>query len=197
LGNHEFSVANDLKADVPKKLGLPRRYYMFRRDGWRFLVLDGNDLSLVARHEGDPEYRQAQQMYEALVTRKVPNAQTWNGALGNEQMDWLDAQLSAAESASERAIVFCHFPVYPPNAHNLWNDTDVLQLLERHSCVAAWLNGHNHAGNYAVKNGIHYLTFPGMVETPDTTAYAVVRVRATGLEIEGFGRTPSRVLKLR
>jgi predicted phosphodiesterase len=197
LGNHEFSVADNRKPDVPEALGLDHRYYMFRVHGWRFLVLDGNDLSIVARREVDPEYRRSKQMYDTLVGQKKANAQVWNGAIGREQVDWLDTQLSATESAGERAVVFCHFPVYPPDKHNLWNDTEVVQLLERHRCVAAWMNGHNHAGNYAVKNGIHYVTFPGLVETADTTAYALVRVRPTHLEIKGFGRTPGRVLELR
>jgi predicted phosphodiesterase len=197
LGNHDFSVADDLKPSVPKRLGLVERYYMFHTHGWRFLVLDGNDLSLVARRKGDPEFGPTRQMYETLINREKPNAKTWNGALGGQQLNWLDAQLTAADTAGEPVVVFCHFPVFPPNVHNLWNDTEVLQILERHSCVVAWMNGHNHAGNYAVREGIHHVTFPGLVETADTTAYALVHVNPERLEIEGFGRTPDRVLERR
>ncbi len=66
----------------------------------------------------------------------------------------------------------------PAAAHNLWNDTELIGVLESHTCVVAYINGHNHAGGYGLKNGIHYLTVPGMVETPDTTAYAVFQVGA-------------------
>jgi predicted phosphodiesterase len=197
LGNHDFSVADAHKPEVPKRLGLTERYYTFRSHGWRFLVLDGNDLSLIARREGDPEYSRTRQMYEAAVKQGLPQAKTWNGALGGAQLNWLDAQLTAADTADEPVILFCHFPVFPPNAHNLWNDADVLHVLERHACVVAWMNGHNHAGSYDVRNGIHYVTFPGLVETADTTAYALVHVRPGQLEIQGFGRTPSRVLPRR
>ena len=48
LGNHDFSVADDKKALVPKRMGLKSRYYNFAHKGWRFIVIDGNDLSTYA-----------------------------------------------------------------------------------------------------------------------------------------------------
>jgi len=56
--------------------------------------------------------------------------------------------------------------------------------------------GHDHRGGYAVKNGIHYLTVHGMVETEDSTSYAVVHVDGERLEIDGRGRQPDQVLEL-
>jgi hypothetical protein len=47
-----------------------------------------------------------------------------------------------------------------------------------------------------VKNGIHYLTVHGMVETEDSTSYAVVHVDGERLEIDGRGRQPDQVLEL-
>jgi manganese-dependent ADP-ribose/CDP-alcohol diphosphatase len=54
LGNHDFSVVDDKKLLVPAKLGLKQRYYDFARNGWRFIVIDGNDVSLYAWPKGDP-----------------------------------------------------------------------------------------------------------------------------------------------
>ena len=34
LGNHDFSVADELKSRVPKKMGLPSRYYDFTAPGF-------------------------------------------------------------------------------------------------------------------------------------------------------------------
>ena len=140
----------------------------------------------------------------------VPQAEPWNGGIGPQQIAWLNSQLEAASRAGQKVIVFCHYPVYPAAAHNLWNDTELIGVLEAHACVAAYINGHNHAGGYAVHHGIHYLTVPGMVETRDTTAFAVCQVGGDAparadrqghilpghrptrgqLAIVGYGRTP-------
>ena len=45
-----------------------------------------------------------------------------------------------------------------------------------------------------MKDGIHYLTVQGMVETEDTTAYAVVHVDDDRLDVDGRGRQPDQVL---
>ena len=120
---------------------------------------------------------------------------TWNGGVGSKQLAWIESKLKAATKANERVILFCHFPVYPANIHNLWNAEAVTTLLAKYPCVAAYLNGHNHAGNYGEKNGTHYLTLNGMVDTP-TSAYSVVEVHKDRLEIKGFGRQKNRVMKL-
>lgn len=43
----------------------------------------------------------------------------------------------------------------------------VLELIGSYRCVKAWLNGHNHAGAYAEYQGIHFITFNGMVDTEE------------------------------
>ncbi len=58
-------------------------------------------------------------------------------------------------------------------------------------------NGHNHAGDYAAKRGLHFVTFRGMVETGDTSAGAVVSLADDRIIIDGFGREPDRTLKIR
>ncbi len=183
LGNHDFSVEAARIDEVPGRIGLPHRYYAFHHQSWRFLVLDGNDVSLFGRPQSTPEYREAERMYESLRTRKVPWAQTWNGAIGRKQIEWLQLQLDEASQQQERVVIFCHYPVYPDNAHNLWNSAELLDVFDHYPCIVAYLNGHNHAGNYAQRAGIHYLTIPGMVETPNTTAFAVVRVDPNQLEV--------------
>jgi len=195
LGNHDFDVSAETKSAVPEKLGLKERYYSFVLAGRRFVVLDGGDVSLYARAAGSEERALAEAMLAELKAAGAAQAQGWNGAVGAEQLAWLKRTLSEAYEADEQVIVFCHFPVYPPGAHNLWNDSAVIEALESGGSVVAYINGHNHAGAHAVKNGIHYLTVHGMVETADTTAYAVVHVDATHLEGDGRGRQPDQVLE--
>ncbi len=196
LGNHDFSVTANHLEDVVAALRMPNRYHSFRQHGWRFVVLDGNDLSLYGRPKDSRKYEQAQAIYKKLEQQKVINAQSWNGALGKAQLAWLDSELAESDKNGERVIIFCHFPVFPDNVHNLWNSQQVIQTIQSHQCVAAYMSGHNHAGNYGQKGGVHYVTFPGMVETRDTTAYAVVHVHADRLDIDGFGRTPDRQLAI-
>ena len=191
LGNHDFSVADDKKALVPAKLGLKQRYYDFARKGWRFIVIDGNDVSLHAWPKGDLRTKTAAEYHRSLK----PRPPSWNGALGDEQLKWIEAKLQTATKAKERVMLFCHFPVYPKNGHNLWNAGALTSLLARYPCVAAYLNGHNHAGNYGQRDGIHYLTLKGMVDT-EKTSYAVIEIYADRLVVKGFGRETERELPL-
>lgn len=56
------------------------------------------------------------------------------------------------------------------------------------------MSGHNHRGRYGEKSGIHFLTLPGMVETPAENAFAVVNILDDRLQINGWGRAKDRVL---
>ena len=191
LGNHDFDVADDKKALVPKRMGLKSRYYDFAHKGWRFIVLDGNDLSTYAYPKNDPRTKAATAFHRRLKL----GTPTWNGGVGKKQMAWVKAKLEAATKAKERVILFCHFPVHPANIHNLWNAEAVTKLLANYPCVAAYMNGHNHAGNYAQQGKIHYLTLKGMVDT-SKSAYSVVEVHKDRLEIKGFGRQKDSTLLL-
>jgi calcineurin-like phosphoesterase family protein len=191
LGNHDFSVADERKKDVPARLKMKSRYYDFTHGGFRFIVLDGNDISLIAYPKGSDAYKRAAAFHRAL---KRPSP-SWNGALGDTQVKWLEATLTQADKAGEKAVLFCHFPVYPANNHNLWNDSKVGQIIDRHRSVVAYINGHNHAGNYGQRNGVHYLTLKGMVDTTES-AYSVIEVYRDRLEVVGFGRQERRTLKL-
>jgi hypothetical protein len=134
-------------------------------------------------------------MLNEFKAQKRKNAQSWNSAIGPDQILWLEKQLIEAAKAGEKAIISCHYPILPDNIHNLWNDREVLALMDKHSnTVIAWFNGHNHAGNYAQHKGVHYITVQGMVDTADSNAYAVLDVLPNALRIHGNGRVPSRLL---
>ncbi|MEZ5044813.1 MAG: metallophosphoesterase [Saprospiraceae bacterium] len=196
LGNHDFSVEERLKKKVPKRMGMKHRYYSFKESQWRFIVLDGNDLSTFATF-APKKKREAAALLAGVQSDNKENAQTWNGGLSSQQMKWLKKQLEKAESEKEKVILFCHFPIYPSNPHNLWNDTTVMQLLASFSCVKAYFNGHNHAGHYGEKAGIHYLTFKGMVDTETQTAFSIVKIVADQIIIEGFGRQEDQILLIK
>ncbi len=97
-----------------------------------------------------------------LTDSGAANAQTWNSALSELQLRWLEAVSRAAAKERRRVIVFAHHPVHPDGAHTLWNVPEVLDVLDRNRNIVAWFNGHNHAGACAVRNGVPFVTIEGM-----------------------------------
>lgn len=197
LGNHDYSVAADELADAPRRLGLERPYYDFAAGGIRFIVLDGNDVSVFAPPAGDPRRQLASERIAQLAATGAENAKPWNGSLSEDQFAWLTRMLDEAHARSERVIVMNHYPVFPQNMHNMWDSERVVSLLAGRNNVVGYFCGHNHAGNYGDVAGLHFVNFHGMVDTPDTSAFAIVEIDAERLEIRGSGREPNRTLKLR
>jgi len=196
LGNHDFAVPPERLGSVVSRVGMPAARYDFVEAGHRFILLDGNAVSLHAYPPGDPRRQAAEAMFAKMRAAGAENAEPWNAGIGEEQLDWLSGRLDAAGQAGERVIVMNHYPAYPPGNHNGWDSETLVALLSRHDHVVAYMNGHDHAGNYGLAGGTHYLNFKGMVDTPDTSAYAIVSVHADRLEVAGFGREESRSLAL-
>ena len=192
LGNHDFDVADKWKAKVPDRMGMKSKYYDFKVEDWRFIVLDGNDVSFHAYPKDSSEYREAEVYYRENKVRSPK----WNGAVGKEQLLWIRKILESAQEKGEKVVLYCHFPVYPADPHNLWNAKEVISTLEEFSCVKAYINGHNHKGAYGMKEGIHYLTLKGMVETEDS-AYSIIHVHQDELKVTGYGREFNRSLLFR
>lgn len=191
LGNHDFSVEDARKELVPARMGLPTRWRSFVERGWRFVILDGNDVSLVAHPRGSPRDVASR----AWRAEHAPTKPEWGGALGAEQCAWLAHELELADAAGERAILFCHYPLRPANGNELWNADEVLDLIAAHPSVAAWINGHEHSGNYVLERGIHCVTIHGMLDHFDN-AYAVLELSDARLELDGAGRQPDLTLPL-
>ena len=198
LGNHDFGAG---RAALLERLGMRGAYYDFSLNGWRFVVLDGMDVSVEGGWPArSPNLLAGERMLASLKARSTPNALPWNGGIGEEQKRWLRETLRAAERAGERLIVFCHFPILTASStpvHLLWNHDELLGILSSSRAVAAFMNGHDHQGGYAKEGGIHFVTFQGVVESGADNAYAVVEVFPDRLEIRGHGTVPSRSLALK
>lgn len=194
LGNHDFEVGQDYLRAVIRTVGLEKSYYDFPGGGYRFLVIDGNDVSTFAPPAGDPRLEIAAERLARLTEAGAENAQSWNGSLSDEQFAWMEERLGAAQQAGEKVIVLSHYPVYPANIHNLWDSERIVDLLTSHDNFVAFFNGHNHAGNYGAIGNQHFVNFKGMVETPDQTAYATVAVHDDRIEITGHGLEENRTL---
>lgn len=166
VGNHCMTLGGDV---LRQRYGLDRLHYDFTlpsAPGWRFVVLDGNDAGYGVVSEG--------------------------------QAAWFGSVLRTAAAAGERVVCFCHFALLKEAAprHRMARPEPLLEALDQSGCVVAWFAGHDHAGGYAWRNGVHHITLKGMVEAPVDNAYGVVELHPELLRLTGFGREPSRDLPL-
>ena len=195
LGNHEFSVNDNEKDKILAKENLKKPYYSVVKKNWRFIILNGNDVSLHANRKESMEYKEAEDLLKKLKAEGLPHAQTYNGAIGKDQLSWLRSELETAQKKKEKVILADHFPLHPDGATELlWNAKEVRTLIESFPNVFAFLNGHVHKSQYMLQNGVHYVTFRGMVEL-DENAYAIIDVYDDRLEINGYGKEATRTLK--
>lgn len=194
LGNHDWMVKRELRETVVNRIGLSSPYYSFTQGSWKFIVLNGNDLSFFA-----PQNRRQKDERDSLTVWLAQNFRTnpmpWNGGVGREQRMWLVAELEQAQRERLKVIVMNHFPILPKGGHNLWNDRQLVALLLNYPCVKAYLNGHYHPGNYVQQAGVHFVTFKGMVDTHEN-AFATVTLTSDSILIRGYGRQPSYRLKI-
>ena len=166
VGNHCLTAGRE---KLLQRIGLKRAYYDFahpKARGWRFVVLDGNDAGY--------------------------------GVLGTKQLAWLADTLKRTGSAGEKVIVANHFALLKGAAkhHRMRTPNAILKVLDASPCVAAYITGHDHAGGFAVRRGVHHVTFKGMVEAPKHNAFAIMGIHADRLRITSYGKEPSGRLVL-
>lgn len=194
-GNHDYAVNPEYYNKVPKQLNLKNTYYSIEHKNWLFIFLDGNEITLNSNNT--KTVTKAKNILAELTSTNQPNNKEWNGGIGQTQISWLKKQLKNAENRNLNVALFCHYPLLPLEAHSLWNSTEVLSVLNNHTCVKAWINGHNHAGGYALQNGIHFITLKGMVDTETENAYSIVSFTNKEISINGFGREESKKLSVK
>lgn len=194
LGGHDYSVPENDLAGVPTRLSISTNYHSTTASNLRLLFLDTNDISTYAHPPGSPAHTTTQDRLTKLRKEKKPNAHPWNGAGSKTRLKWLYSECTKTENSAQHVVVSTHHPVYPSGSHNFWNTPEILPVIDRHSNIVAWFNGHNHAGTYALRNGVHYATLHGMVETADTNASAIASFSDGALSIQGAGWEPSRTL---
>lgn len=196
LGNHDFEVPQEKRENIWADYGLSAPYHELVLPGWRFLFLDGNQRALHRHAKGSSEYKALGawlSQHAKDPSRKLGSTADYNGALGEEQLRWLGARLDEARQARQRVLLFCHYPVLPADPHTLWDADAVVALVARQPHVMAWINGHNHDGNYLCHNGIHFWNLRGMVDTNENS-FALASLTEEALDVRGYGREPNRRL---
>ncbi|MEI6652610.1 MAG: metallophosphoesterase [Chlorobiaceae bacterium] len=167
LGNHCLALP---RQTLMASLGLQTPFYAFTIRGFRFLVLDGMDVS-VLRIPETPEDAETLAFFRAH-----PELHDYCGAVGIQQRLWLTRELEEADRLGESVIVVCHFPLLPETTDQkhglLWNHREIAELVASSPAVKACLSGHYHYGGYALLDGIHFVVLPAFVnrhEHPDFT----------------------------
>jgi predicted phosphodiesterase len=193
LGNHDFDVGQTNKQKLLNKLNIKNRYYSFVENDWRFIVLDGNDLSFYGTLTKEKE-QQTDSLFNALKDKNLPYLKKWNGGLSKVQINWIQSELNKAVKEKQKVAFYCHFPIFPIDNDNLWNRNQFLEVIKPYKNVKAFFNGHNHNGAYQLVDNVHYLTFKGMVDTENSSAFAKVKFDKDTIFVQGFEREPSRKL---
>ena len=195
LGNHDFAIDSTHVKDLLDRLSMPDFYYSYSKEGWKFIVLDATDYSYYSNTLHKHDINQVNFYFES--TKEKSNSHLWNSAIGEEQQNWLRQELASANSLNQKVILFSHLPIRPENnSHNLWNDYEIADIIENSSNVVAFINGHNHSGGYVLKNGIHYITIFGMIDTL-ISSYGILEIYKDSLVLIGYGNQKTLHLNIK
>jgi manganese-dependent ADP-ribose/CDP-alcohol diphosphatase len=194
VGNHEFSVADSLKKNVRALLKNERGYYSFVLEKFQFIFVDAMDISPHSSVKDSRVFKTALMIQQQLKDRNANNAYDWNGAVGEKQLRWLKRTLKKGQRHGFKSVLFSHLPLLPENGLQLWNNQDVLKLLNSYPSVIAFISGHHHEGGYVKAGRIHHVTLKGLVESKSDSACGIVEVYPGKLLLKGFGDQPDYTL---
>ena len=112
LGNHDYSVTDEEKGRILQKPGCRANTYEFGTPACDSScsiptifppTKSGRQPAGSGSGGGAEETRRA----------KRQQRQAWNGGISENQLKWLDAELTAADTAKERVILCGHHPLLP------------------------------------------------------------------------------------
>uniref|UniRef100_A0A7C8YFW6 Manganese-dependent ADP-ribose/CDP-alcohol diphosphatase n=1 Tax=Opuntia streptacantha TaxID=393608 RepID=A0A7C8YFW6_OPUST len=183
-------------------------YYDFSPiPGYRFVVLDAYDISAIGWPKDHPKTIEAMR----ILKEKNPNADKnspvgldglerrflmFNGAVGKEQLQWLDNVLRDATGSKHTVIICCHLPLDPGASTSealLWNFDEVMDVIHRYKCVKVCFGGHDHKGGHSVdSHGVHHRVLEAALECPpNTDAFGYVDVYEDRISLVGTDRMQS------
>ncbi len=181
-GNHDAAVISHQLEQHSPVLPLPKHYFSLQTHHYRLLALDGNDISFYATSAQPEERRQAEQFFAALTIAREPQAQSWNGGIGQQQYLWIEQQLMEAHRQQQQVIVLGHFPLAPAGIHRLWNGEQIADLLTRHQVVASF-HGHDHRGCLDTRHLTRFVTLRGLLDGASNVPFMVADFSAQGMTL--------------
>lgn len=158
LGNHDVAIGTGFKKDKyldfmrknNKNYKFENSYYSFvPKKGYKMIILDAT----------------------------IDNAITANGKVPDEQLDWLDSELSEAQKANQMPMIFLHYPLkepFPSFHHRITNADEFQAVLDKHKMPIAIFSGHYHATKIYKEGNILHVSTPSLVTYP--CAFRIVTV---------------------
>ena len=158
FGNHDAAVGTSFKKEKyfnyikkrNKNMKFEKQYYSFvPKPGYRVIVLD------------------------ATVDSRV----TANGELPEEQLTWLDGELSEAQKANQVPLIFLHHPLrepFPSFHHRLKNAQEFKDILDKYQMPMAVFFVYYHAAKIYKEGHILHVSTPSLVTYP--CAFRIVTV---------------------
>jgi len=186
FGNHEWDIPEAEKPGLVNMLNMPDYYYDIKVENFRFIFIESCELAFYNEAAHPELVNERDSIYE------IYGGQTNSGGLSQNQLAFIEATIAQTVLDDENVILFGHHPIYPVSNKNIWNDVELINILEQYSNVVAYMNGHNHAGDYAIKNGIHYVTFKAMLS--HTNSFSLIEVVEDTLNVRGFGEADDYAL---
>lgn len=143
IGNHEMDGGTSREKAVEYR-NMKSSYYSFNKNGFHFIVLDGND-------------------------KKNPEVKGYPQFIGQEQVNWLKADLAKAQGP---VVIFSHQGLTHYSSadeeYGVENYKEMQEILETHNAknpenkVIGCFNGHTHYDYAENINGIWYITITSM-----------------------------------
>jgi 3',5'-cyclic-AMP phosphodiesterase len=143
IGNHEMDGGTTLEKALEYR-NMKSSYYSFEKNGFQFIVLDGND-------------------------KKDPEVKGYPQFIGEEQVNWLTTEL---EKANLPVVIFSHQGLANYSSadqiYGVENYREILEILEIHNArnpqnkVIGCFNGHTHYDYAENISGIWYITITSM-----------------------------------
>ncbi len=144
IGNHEMDGGTSLEKAVAYRK-MENSYYSFSKNGFKFIVLDGNDKEDV-------------------------NQKGYRSYMGEKQLNWLKEELKMSK---DPVVIFSHQgigsdPDNPGERYSIENSVEVRKIFEDHnkenktSHIICCFNGHTHHDFAEEINGIWYITINSM-----------------------------------
>ena len=158
FGNHDAAVGTSFSKDdyfeyikeQNKNITSSKRYYSFiPKNGYRAIVLD------------------------STIDTRI----TANGELPEEQLLWLDTELSKAKIQQQIPLIFMHNPLqepFPSFHHRLLNAKELQVILDKYDMPIAIFTGHYHATKIYKDGNVLHVSTSSLVTYPN--AFRIITI---------------------
>lgn len=140
-------------------------------------------LDIVAKHNENFTFKKP---YYSFVPRKgykvivldtiIDTRITSNGNIDEEQVKWLDSELS--KSKKDVILIFMHVPIlepFPSAGHRLLNAGEVQAVIEKYKNPIGVFQGHYHASKITQRGNVLYVSSPSLVSYPN--AFRIINIK--------------------